>query len=83
MLLFHCKQVGAHYGQLEACVRLIELGAKWPRGKGAKAAGGDVVTMLANSRRVQQRNLKVCYVWHWKISYVQHCYIQLDTGLYV
>jgi hypothetical protein len=52
-------QVAANYGQLEACVKLVEKGAAWPTGRGAKAAGGDVVTLLVNSKACKKRNLKV------------------------
>jgi hypothetical protein len=52
-------QVAANYGQLEACVKLVENGAAWPTGRGAKGAGGDVVTLLVNSKACKKRNLKV------------------------
>ncbi|WIA18829.1 hypothetical protein OEZ85_003509 [Tetradesmus obliquus] len=55
-------QVAANYGQLEACVALVEAGAAWPTGRGAKAAGGDVVTLLVGSKACKKRNLKQSYV---------------------
>jgi hypothetical protein len=53
-------QAAALWGRLETCVRLVEAGSPWPTGKGAKSGGGDVVTLLANSKLCKQRQLKVC-----------------------
>jgi hypothetical protein len=70
-------QVAANYGQLEACVKLVERGAAWPTGRGAKAAGGDVVTLLVNSKACKKRNLKV-----WQ-TLLLLSYVSLLVGLVI
>jgi hypothetical protein len=60
-LLRSLAQTAASYGRLEVCVRLVEAGSPWPSGKGAKAGGGDVVSLLTNSKLCKQRQLKVRY----------------------
>lgn len=56
-------QAAASWGKLEMVVRLVEAGSPWPTGKGSKAGGGDVVTLLTNSRLCKQRQLKVGWVF--------------------
>jgi hypothetical protein len=60
-------------------VKLVERGASWPTGRGAKAAGGDVVTLLVGSKACKKRNLKVrcdtrcvCYL---HMSYCECCFV--------